>query len=364
MFSVVKAIGRKTLEAIAGRYGYALISMRQDGCETSRSGARGACGHLTAPDHRAQTLVDIRQDSGIRYPSISLVTPNYNFAEFLGATIRSVADQHYPKLEYVVMDDGSTDDSIAVIKEHETLLSHWETGPNCGQYEVITRGFANTSGEIMGWLNSDDMHMPWTLRAVGQIFAAFPDVAWISSLQPGVWDCEGICVKVGHHKGFSKQSFLDGFHCPSSPIPGQWTPPSGWYIQQESTFWRRSLWEETGGYLSSAYASAGDFDLWSRFFDHADLIGVDLPLAGFRKQYRQQTSDIVKYRKHASRILREARSRNQWEGPAKDRGIAGLFRAHRKQTMYKRGKYAARRVVRQNPAGPEPMWTLESYEFP
>src|SRR3954464_13703841 len=94
-------------------------------------------------------------------PRISIVTPSFNQARFLPETIRSVLGQNYPDLEYVVIDGGSTDGSAEVIRRHEDRLAQWVSEKDAGQYDAINKGFARTSGEIMGWLNSDDLYTPW-----------------------------------------------------------------------------------------------------------------------------------------------------------------------------------------------------------
>ena len=96
-------------------------------------------------------------------PAISLVTPSFNQARYLEDALRSVHGQGYPRLEHVVMDGGSTDGSAAILDRWRDRLAHAESAPDGGQYDALQRGFARTSGEIMGWLNADDLHAPWTL---------------------------------------------------------------------------------------------------------------------------------------------------------------------------------------------------------
>ncbi len=301
-------------------------------------------------------------------PKISLVTPNYNYGHFIESTIRSVLDQGYENLEYVILDGGSTDGSQAIIERYADRLAHWRSRRDEGQYATITEGLNMTSGEVMGWINSDDMHFPWTLRAVGSIFAAFPDVDWISTLRPATWDYTGMCVEIQALPGFSREAYLDGRFLPGARIPGQWVSgrPIG-VIQQESTFWRRSLWEKVGAEVRREYGPAGDFDLWGRFYEHAELVGVAIPLGGFRGQYTQQSANIAEYTEHGSRSLRDARARAGWR-PSLSRRVAasGPVRATPRLRAWALNGfgYTARLVRRTNPKGPEPGWELDGYRFP
>lgn len=94
----------------------------------------------------------------MNYPKISIVTPSFNQSEFLELTIRSVLDQGYPNLEYIVIDGGSTDGSVDIIKKYADKISYWVSEKDGGQYDAINKGFARSSGEIMGWINSSDLY--------------------------------------------------------------------------------------------------------------------------------------------------------------------------------------------------------------
>lgn len=298
-------------------------------------------------------------------PRISIVTPNHNYGHFLEATILSVVNQNYPDLEYIVMDDGSTDDSVRVIQRHAHRLAHWETHPNQGQYKTITAGFARSTGEVMGWINSDDMHLPWTLRLVGEIFDQFPEVEWISTLQPGFWDWQGHPLEFASLSGFSKEAFLDGRYF--SPFgarvvgidPG--VPCQG-CVQQESTFWRRSLWERAGGYVSHEFGSAGDFELWTRFFQHAQLYGVAAPLAGFRLQNQQQTTQAEKYARLSFQALEKFRHREHWR-PNRGRNSVFRFVLPWSERLARMWHYHGRRIVRKNIDSPSAHWEIEDHSF-
>ena len=232
-------------------------------------------------------------------PRVSVVTPSFNQGRFLGETIRSVLDQGYPNLEYVVIDGGSTDNSVEIIRSHEAQLASWVSEKDAGQYDAINKGFARTSGEVMAWLNSDDKYTPWALRVVGEIFAQLPQVQWLTTLLPLHWDARGLPIRCKPVRGgYSRSGFLRGDHLPAL---GSW---DGSFIQQESTFWRRSLWDKAGGRVDSTLQLAGDFELWARFFEHADLYGVELPLGGFRMHGDQKTADrMIEYVDEAFSVL-------------------------------------------------------------
>jgi glycosyltransferase involved in cell wall biosynthesis len=297
--------------------------------------------------------------------SISIITPNYNYGHFLEQTLQSVLCQRYPMLEYIVMDDGSTDNSVEIIKRYADRLAHWETGPNRGQYAVITEGFRKSTGEVMGWLNSDDMHLPYTLKAVAEIFEAFPEVEWITTMQPAFWDYKGMLLGCGHIDGFSKESFLDGRNfspLTNRPVDiGKGIKLQG-CLQQESTFWRRALWEKAGAYLSQDYGSAGDFELWCRFLRYAEPCGVATPLSGFRLQNQQQTAQRQSYADGCLKALRQAR-RDLGYKPNAMRSEAFRRNLTRPARLFARYDYEGTRIVRANIDGPEASWRRERHRF-
>jgi glycosyltransferase involved in cell wall biosynthesis len=246
-------------------------------------------------------------------PVISVVTPSRNAERFLERTLESVAAQEYPHLEHVLVDGGSTDGTMAIVERHRHRLAHVESGPDGGMYDALNRGFARTGGEVMTWLNADDVWFPGTLRTVGMIFARFPEVEWITTEFPAAIDAEGRPIAMDRIRGY----------CPHAFLRGEFLPAAGWpaagFIQQESTFWRRSLWERAGARCDASLTAAGDFELWSRFFRHAELWCVSVPLGCFRKHPDQKTArSFAIYLEEARRVFAAA------GGKVPHHAIAGL----------------------------------------
>jgi hypothetical protein len=214
--------------------------------------------------------VNVDRSNTDEWPRIALITPVLNSARYIEQTIQSVLVQDYPNLEYGIVDGGSTDGTLEIIRRYEKWISWWISEPDQGMYDAINKGFARTSGEIMGWISGTDQLHLGALRVVGSVFCAFPQVEWITG-QPTILSGDGMTLGVGKIRRWSRIRFLAG---------------ANRYIQQESTFWRRTLWEKAGGYVDSSRRMASDFELWTRFFRHAQLYPVNAVIAGYRMHFR------------------------------------------------------------------------------
>lgn len=224
---------------------------------------------LTAPSTNTEELELERgalPQGTKNWPRITLVTAVRNGARYLEDTIRSIVDQGYPNLEYIVVDGVSTDGTLEIIRKYETQLSWWVSQPDGGVYEALNTGFARSSGEILGWLNASDILHPNSLFVLGSVFAAFPEVEWLTG-RPTVLNAQSMTVQVQRLPRWSRSRFLAG---------------ANQHIQQESTFLRRSLWERAGGCVDAGYRDVGDFELWVRLFRHAPLYSLDTLIGGYR----------------------------------------------------------------------------------
>lgn len=223
------------------------------------------------------------------YKKITIVTPNFNGAEYLEETIKSVLNQNYPNLEYIVIDGGSSDGSIEIIKKYEKQLAYWVSEPDNGLYYALQKGLEKSSGEIMGWINSDDLLHPKSLFTLNEIFNLSPTINWVQGL-PTFIDEKGKTIATSPQRQWSKYQF--------------WMGDYKW-IQQESTYWKRDLWNKSGAYISLKYKYAGDLELWSRFFKYEKLCTFGGLIGGFRMRSSNQLSldNIEQYTKEAEAIL-------------------------------------------------------------
>lgn len=240
-------------------------------------------------------------------PRISIVTPNYNGAAFIEATLQSVVGQDYPDLEYIVIDGGSDDASLEIIRKYENRIARLIVEKDKGHADALNKGFRCATGDILGWINSDDVLLSNALFFVGRLFRDRPDIDWITGRATSM-DEAGEIRWIGPLRAWSRLRFLSG--------DNRW-------IQQESTFWRRSLWERAGPFLDERYDVANDFELWARLFRHAELHTVNRPLGSFRVREGQRSiRHKAKYDREARRIL--ARERAALE-PDFRRAYGGLF---------------------------------------
>jgi len=206
-------------------------------------------------------------------PVIALVTPSRNAACFLERTLLSVASQGYPALEYIVQDAGSTDGTVEILRRHQAVVTHWESTPDSGQAAALNRGFARTTGEIMGYLNADDILLPGALRYVARAFAEQPDVDVVYSHR----------ILIDEHDREIGRWVLP----PHDDAALAWSD----YVPQETLFWRKRLWQRVGGRFDERYKIALDWELLLRFRAvQARFVRLPRFLGAFRVHAEQKTA--------------------------------------------------------------------------
>jgi glycosyltransferase involved in cell wall biosynthesis len=190
----------------------------------------------------------------VKLPRISIVTPSFNQGPYIEQTIRSVIDQGYPNLEYIVIDGGSTDGTVAVLKKYEKHLAYWVSEPDRGQSDAINKGLAVATGEVFNWLNSDDLLAEGSLARIGSYFAAHPGVDVLC----------GYCRIFDGPTGATVRQDRMGIRRNAEETllePG---------VNQPSTFFRLRTVRELGG-INDHFRYVMDLELWMRYLLANDL---------------------------------------------------------------------------------------------
>lgn len=203
-------------------------------------------------------------------PRVSVVTPTYNHARFIRDTLESVLCQegHFD-LEYWVIDGGSTDGTLEILKSYTGRLQ-WLSEPDRGQVEAINKGLRFCTGDIVGWLNSDDLLLPGALQRVVEVFATRPEVEWV----------HGRCRIINEH-GQIVRRWVELYKHARAMRHSLESLLTENYVSQMTVFWRRSLLGEVG-YLDPEFPLAFDYDLWLRFARRSAPAYIEQPQACFR----------------------------------------------------------------------------------
>ena len=234
-------------------------------------------------------------------PQIAIVTPSYGQETFVESTLRSVLDQKYPRLLYVVQDGGSRDSSPAIIARYADQLTHWESAADKGQADAVRKGFAHLDGrlgpeDVMAWLNSDDLIAPRALRLVGEYFARNPDVDVIYGHR---------IIIDSHDREVGR--WVMPRHDPRSL---EWID----YVPQETMFWRKRAWDLAGG-IDPSFQFALDWDLLARFTQaRCKIVRLPYFLGCFRVHSEQKTSQAI----HTTGAAEMARIRQRFHGANQD----------------------------------------------
>lgn len=195
---------------------------------------------------------------------ISIVTPSYNQAPYIEETIQSVLAQDYPHIEYLIIDGGSTDDTIKIIKKFENKLSGWVSERDQGQTDAINKGFARARGDILAWINADDTYEPGAVTAAVNFLREYPEVGMVYG------DCNFVD---------SSGNVIGKFN--SAQTNYRLLRQGYTHIPQQTMFFRADLWKQVGP-LDPSFFFAMDYDLWVRLAARAEIKYVPHTWANFR----------------------------------------------------------------------------------
>lgn len=263
-------------------------------------------------------------------PLVSIITPSYNQAAFLEATLRSVLAQGYPNLEYIVVDGGSTDGSVDIIKKYADKLAWWVSEPDAGQADAINKGLARANGEIVAWLNSDDLYHPGAIQQAVSALQQQTDAGLVYADLDSI-DRTGRVFNTIHYRQFSLLDLL-----------------SFEIIGQPTVFMRRAILQQAG-VLDAEYRYLLDHQLWLRMFQLAPAIYVPQVWAAARHHASaKNVGEAAGFGREAMRIL-------AWAGtqPA----MRELIAAHHRQVLAGAHLFDARYLL----DGSQPAAALRAY---
>jgi glycosyltransferase involved in cell wall biosynthesis len=208
---------------------------------------------------------------GRPWPWVTVVTPSFNQERYIEETLRSVLLQGYPALEHVVIDGGSTDGSVDIVRRYGDWLARWVSEPDDGQSDALNKGFAGSRGEVMAWLNSDDLYLPGAIRRAVETLATRPRAGLVYGTCH-ILDSADLLVRPASPRPFRRADILRG----ALTIP------------QPSAFWTRSAWERVGP-IRRDYHYCMDLDLWMSIAEQFDVIYVPEVWACFREHEASKT---------------------------------------------------------------------------
>ncbi len=228
-------------------------------------------GKIGWPWTKSYKPLPAKMPDGSNWPRLTIVTPSYNQGKFLEATIRSVLLQGYPNLEYIIIDGGSTDHSLEIIKKYEKYLFYWHSQKDKGQSDAINQGLKKSSGEILGWINSDDVYVRGTFHKIIKAFHSHPDYR----------------VVHGNRILINEAGAVTGWCC----LPPFDPKTCVFNVCSETAFWQRSVMEQAG-LLNANLQFAIDLEFFGRLYQYGRFLKLKDYLGYFRCYSENKSSTM------------------------------------------------------------------------
>jgi len=256
------------------------------------------------------------------YPKVSVVTPSFNQAEFLERTMRSVLDQGYPNLEYIVIDGGSTDGSVDIIRKYADRLAYWVSEPDRGQVDAINKGLRRATGAWVAWQNSDDVFFPGTFEQLAEAAAKHPEVDLIIG---------NMMIIDAHDRELRDVRYV-------TPTHGALLA-EGMLLANQAAFWRRNVHDEIG-WLDESLQCSFDYEWFLRLTEKHRGVHVNQFWGGFRVHEATKTSNLTGLFVDENERILVGRTTERWK--------ANFYRLRRLAFMVGRGDigYVMRGLVR------------------
>jgi len=250
------------------------------------------------------------------FPKITVITPSFNQAEFLERTIKSVIDENYPNLEYIIMDGGSTDGSVEIIKKYEKYLTYWVSEKDNGQSHAINKGLKMARGDWVAWQNSDDIYYPGVFTAVAKAAKAYPKAGLIIGDMYLIDENDKI-IRDMHYVSPSYQAMV----------------AEGMVLSNQAAFWRREV-HDAIGMMDESLHLGFDFDWFLRLTKNVQAISVNRCLGAFRIHGMAKTQKMPTKNAEIHKMIRERH--NAWMPKWKK----SLYKAKRMLQLMARGDFA------------------------
>ena len=215
-------------------------------------------------------------------PRISIITPSYNQADFIEETIRSILLQNYPNIEHIIMDGGSTDGTVEILRHYDAHIT-WVSEPDGGQADAINKGLKRATGDILAYLNSDDVYLPTALQTVAAYFQANPQVGLLYGDTEAIW-ADGRPKGMIHGRPFDLHKIIHRGH----------------FLPQQSTFWTRAAMQKAGWFDASQYF-AMDYEYFIRLGQVTQAAYLPLSLSQFR--FHESSKSVTGEERHWRDIL-------------------------------------------------------------